>query len=180
MLKETAINDKNNTKVIAKLHQGHSKVKIAKKYPLFLKFNTISGAINYYKDWFWDIIGQTYFPHTFSRYWGQCQPWEGYHTLIPLIMLISQWLIERAKSHRAAVWNISLGYHGKISIHNWVMKVHIVWNCVLLGYRLKTTYISRSRGGQTGKNPKNMYFYYLQPRWPLEIQHSFEEYVSDR
>ena len=30
MLKETTINDKNNTKVIAKLLQGHSKVKIAK------------------------------------------------------------------------------------------------------------------------------------------------------
>ena len=30
-LKETTLNDKNNTKVIAKLHQGHFKVKIAKK-----------------------------------------------------------------------------------------------------------------------------------------------------
>ena len=31
MLKDTTINDKNNIKVIAKLHQGHFKVKIAKK-----------------------------------------------------------------------------------------------------------------------------------------------------
>ena len=31
MLKETTINDKNNTKVILNLHQGHFKVKIAKK-----------------------------------------------------------------------------------------------------------------------------------------------------
>ena len=30
MLKETTINDKNNIKVIAKLHQGHFKVKIEK------------------------------------------------------------------------------------------------------------------------------------------------------
>ena len=31
MLKETTIHDKNNTKVILNLHQGHFKVKIAKK-----------------------------------------------------------------------------------------------------------------------------------------------------
>ena len=31
MLKEATIHDKNNTKVIEKLHQGHFKVKIAKK-----------------------------------------------------------------------------------------------------------------------------------------------------
>ena len=31
MLEDTTINDKNNTKVIAKLHQGYFKVKIAKK-----------------------------------------------------------------------------------------------------------------------------------------------------
>ena len=31
MLKETTMNDKNNTKVILNLHQGHFKVKIAKK-----------------------------------------------------------------------------------------------------------------------------------------------------
>ena len=31
MLKEATIHDKNNTKVKAKLHQGHFKVKIAKK-----------------------------------------------------------------------------------------------------------------------------------------------------
>ena len=31
MLKETTINDKNNTKVILNSHQGHFKVKIAKK-----------------------------------------------------------------------------------------------------------------------------------------------------
>ena len=31
MLKETTINDKNNTKVMLNLHQGHFKVKIAKK-----------------------------------------------------------------------------------------------------------------------------------------------------
>ena len=31
MLKETTINDKNNTKVILNLHQSHFKVKIAKK-----------------------------------------------------------------------------------------------------------------------------------------------------
>ena len=30
MLKETTINDKNNIKVIPKLHQGHFKVKIEK------------------------------------------------------------------------------------------------------------------------------------------------------
>ena len=30
MLKETTINDKNNIKVLAKLHQGHFKVKIEK------------------------------------------------------------------------------------------------------------------------------------------------------
>ena len=30
MLQDTAINDKNNSKVIAKLHQGYFKVKIAK------------------------------------------------------------------------------------------------------------------------------------------------------
>ena len=50
MLKETTINDMNNTKVIEKLHQGHFKVKIPKKYLLFIEFNTVSGAINYYKD----------------------------------------------------------------------------------------------------------------------------------
>ena len=47
MLKETTIYDKNNTNVITKLHQGHFKVEIAKK---FIKFNTVSGAINYYKN----------------------------------------------------------------------------------------------------------------------------------
>ena len=59
MHKETTINDKNNTKVIAKLHQVHFKVKIAKKVKisLFIKFNSVSEAINYYKDWFCDIIG---------------------------------------------------------------------------------------------------------------------------
>ena len=31
LLKETTINDNNNTKVIAKLHQGHFKVKTTKK-----------------------------------------------------------------------------------------------------------------------------------------------------
>ena len=31
MLKETTINDKSNIEVIAKLHQGHFKVKIEKK-----------------------------------------------------------------------------------------------------------------------------------------------------
>ena len=31
MLEDTTINDKNNTKVIAKLHQCYFKVKIAKK-----------------------------------------------------------------------------------------------------------------------------------------------------
>ena len=31
MLKETTNNDKNNTKVILNLHQGHFKVKIAQK-----------------------------------------------------------------------------------------------------------------------------------------------------
>ena len=31
MLKETTINDKNNTKIILNLHQGHFKVKIAEK-----------------------------------------------------------------------------------------------------------------------------------------------------
>ena len=31
MLKETTINEKNNTKVIAKLHQVYFKVKVAKK-----------------------------------------------------------------------------------------------------------------------------------------------------
>ena len=31
MLKETTINDENNTKVILNLHQGHFNVKIAKK-----------------------------------------------------------------------------------------------------------------------------------------------------
>ena len=32
MLKETTINDKNNIKVIAKLHRGHFKVKIEKNF----------------------------------------------------------------------------------------------------------------------------------------------------
>ena len=131
------------------------------KYPLYIKLNAVSDAINYYKDWFWDIIGQTYFPQKNSRNWGQCQPWEGYHTLIPLITLISQWLIVRAKI--AALWNISLGSHGKISIHNWVMKDHMVWNCVLLGYRLKATYMSYQGHLRVkhGKNPKNIYSHLL-------------------
>ena len=30
----------------------------------------------------------------------------------------------------AAVWNISLGSHGKILIHNWVMTVDMDWACV--------------------------------------------------
>ena len=52
MHKETTINDKNNTKVIAKLHQVHFKVKIAKnvKISLYIKFNAVSDAINYHKD----------------------------------------------------------------------------------------------------------------------------------
>ena len=41
MLKETTINDKNNTKVILNLHQGHFKVKIAKKN---LKISTFLSA----------------------------------------------------------------------------------------------------------------------------------------
>ena len=40
MLKETTIHDKNNTKVILNLHQGHFKVKIAKN----LKISTFLSA----------------------------------------------------------------------------------------------------------------------------------------
>ena len=148
------------------------------KYPLFIKFNAARDAINYYKDWFWDIIGQTYFPQTFSRNWGQCQPREGYHTLIPLITLISQCLIVRAKFHHAAVWNISLDSHGTILIHK-IMKDHMVWNCVLLGYHLKTTYMSYQDHLKMAKILKIYTFTYLQPRWPLEIQHLFAEYITD-
>ena len=46
-----------------------------------------------------------------------------YHSLIPLITLISQCLFEQAKLQRAAVWNISLGSHGKISIDNWIWRI---------------------------------------------------------
>ena len=127
-------------------------------------------------------IFHTHFPHTFSRHWGQCQPWEGYHTLIHLITLIPQCLIKWAKLQRAAVWNIGLGSHGKISIHNWIMKDHMVWNYVLLGYRLKTTYMSY-QGHLKVKLAKILKIYtftYLQPCWLLEIQYLFAEYVSDR
>ena len=41
MLKETTINDKNNTKVILNLHQGHFKVKIAKKSENIHFFNSV-------------------------------------------------------------------------------------------------------------------------------------------
>ena len=44
------------------------------------------------------VIFSTYI----SRNLEQCQPWEGYHTLMLLITLISQCLIERAKLQRAA------------------------------------------------------------------------------
>ena len=53
MLKETTLNDKNNTKVIAKLHQVHFKVKIAKNYvktSTFYKIQRVNESINYYKD----------------------------------------------------------------------------------------------------------------------------------
>ena len=51
MLKETTINDKNNIKVIAKLHQGHFKVKIEKNCEnINFLLNSVSGANNYYKD----------------------------------------------------------------------------------------------------------------------------------
>ena len=48
MLKETTIDNKNNTKAITKLHQGHFKVKMAKKcenihFQHGIKFNTVSG-----------------------------------------------------------------------------------------------------------------------------------------
>ena len=184
MLKETTINDKNNIKVIAKLHQGHFKVKIEKncKNINFLSNSTrLVVQLTITKTDFETLLVRHIF-HTFSRHWGQCQPWEGYHTLIPLITLILQCLIERAKLQRAAVWNITLGSHDKISIHNWIMKDHMVWNYVLLGYRLKTTYMSY-KGHLKVKLAEilKMYtFTYFQPCWPLEIQHSFTEYVSHR
>ena len=104
-----------------------------------------------------------------------------YHTLFPHITLISQCLVERAKLQRAAVWNISLGSHGKISIHNWFTKDHRVWNCVLLGYRLKTTYMSYQDNlkGKLGKslkiyillltyNPVHLYIIYLQNMYQID------------
>ena len=94
MLKETTINDKSNSKVIAKLYQGHFKVKIETKlwkYQLFIKFNTVSGAINYNKDWFWDIIGQTYFPHTFQDIEGSVNPGRGITPLFPSLHSMLYW-----------------------------------------------------------------------------------------
>ena len=41
MLKETTINDKNNTKVILNLHQGHFKVKIENKSKNIHFFNSV-------------------------------------------------------------------------------------------------------------------------------------------
>ena len=44
MLKETTINDKNNTKVILNLHQGHFKVKIAKQSEIFTFLSACSSV----------------------------------------------------------------------------------------------------------------------------------------
>ena len=54
----------------------------------------------------------------------------------------------------------------------------MVWNCVLLGYRLKTTYMS-CKGHlkvKTGKNPKNIYFYLLTT--PLKFGIFFADHVA--
>ena len=129
-------------------------------------FNTVSNstrlvAINYYKDWFWDIFiywSDIFSTHIFkklrtvSTLRGVSHPYSPYYTHFSMF----NWT-----SKIAAVSNISFGSFGEILIHNWVMKDHMVWNCVSLGYRLKTTYISRSLLGQTGKNSKNIYFYLL-------------------
>ena len=88
MPKETTINDKNNTKVIAKLHQVHFKVKIEKKCQniyFFIKFNAVNEAINYYKDWFCNIIDQTYFPKHFQEIEGSVNHGRGLTPLFPLL-----------------------------------------------------------------------------------------------
>ena len=149
------------------------------KYPLYIKFHAVSDAINYYKDWFWDIIGQTYFPQKISRNWGQCQPWEGYHTLIPLITLISQWLIVRAKIGSCSIvkhqlglpWqniNTLLGYEGSYGLELRFTGVPSESNVHVISSHLKV---------KLEKILKIYTLTYLQLRWPLEFL--FAEYVWD-
>ena len=85
MLKETTINDKNNSKAIAKLHQGHFKVKIAKKcennhFQHSIKFNTVSG--NY-------LLQRLILRHTFHTYFQEIEdsvnPGRGITHLFPLL-----------------------------------------------------------------------------------------------